>query len=169
MVLLDDAGHGSRELDAIISRLALTDQKPDTRLTMLLASQREQAVHFAAKLKDLCELSIEIEAWDEHETATYVRETLVGSGGSEHIFDPQALHRLHELTDGIPRRVRQLAEVSLVAGAADRVQQIGSQIVDSVYRGLCKRQHSRSPDSTQYSVLSTQPPPSGPGVGASMR
>lgn len=139
VILLDDAGHCSRDLDDTISRLALTDQHPGTRLTILLASQQDQAAHFAAKLKDLCELSIVIEPWSEEETAAYVRDTLARVGGREPIFAAEALRRLYELTDGIPRRVRQLAEVCLVAGAADHAPQIGPQIIQSIHSGLAQQ------------------------------
>ena len=136
VVLLDDAGEGSREIDAAVSRLALTDQQPDARLTIVLACRRQQALQFASKLNELCELRIELEPWEAQDTAAYVRDTLVRLGGRDDIFEPAALGRLHDLSGGIPRRVRQLAEVCLVAGAAEGLQRIESQLVESVHRGL---------------------------------
>jgi type II secretory pathway predicted ATPase ExeA len=136
VVLLDDVGDCSHEVGATVGRLALTDQQPDARLTIVLACRRRQVEQLGSKLNDLCELRIEVDPWEAQDTAGYVRDTLVRLGGRDSIFQPQALARLHELAGGNPRRVRQLAEVALVAGAAGDLQQIDPQLVETVHRDL---------------------------------
>ncbi len=44
--------------------------------------------------------------------------------------------RLHELSQGIPRRVRQLAELSLLAGASKQLAAVDGPTVDSVHEEL---------------------------------
>jgi hypothetical protein len=46
------------------------------------------------------------------------------------------LHRLHDLCDGIPRRVNQLANLALLAGAGRKLTLIDTDTVDSVYHEL---------------------------------
>jgi type II secretory pathway predicted ATPase ExeA len=103
---------------------------------LVLSGQRQRTGHFTAKLNDLCELRIELEPWDAAETANYVRYSLEQAGGDPEIFDEDSLDHLHQVTRGIPRRVRQLAELCLLAAAAEEVNAIESGIVDSVHRGL---------------------------------
>ena len=123
-------------MDGTLSRLALTETHPDARFTILLAGTSQEIERLDAKLQELCELRIELEPWEPSETGTYVREALVRHGGSAGIFDDSALIRLHELSEGIPRRIRQLAEVSLATGAAEGLQQIEPRVVEAAYQGL---------------------------------
>ncbi len=135
VVLLDDVG-SAQSVDGTLSRLALTETHPDARFTILLAGTPQEVERLDSKLQDLCELKIELEPWEPSETAAYVRESLVRHGGRAEIFDDSALIRLHELSEGIPRRIRQLAEVSLATGAAEGLQQIEPRVVEAAYQAL---------------------------------
>jgi type II secretory pathway predicted ATPase ExeA len=44
--------------------------------------------------------------------------------------------RLHELAHGIPRRVSQLADLALLAGAGRNLDQIDAEVVETVYQEL---------------------------------
>lgn len=136
VVMVDDADEGNRPVLAAISRLSLLDPHPEARLTLVLAAQRQRTGQFTAKLNDLCELRIELEPWDVTETANYIRFALETVGCEAEIFDEDSLEYLHQVTRGIPRRVRQLAELCLLAGAADELQMISAGVVESVHRGL---------------------------------
>jgi general secretion pathway protein A len=135
VILLDDVGSAAG-VDGTLSRLALTETHPEARFTMLLTGTPSEVERLNAKLQDLCELRIDLEPWEPSETESYVREALVRHGGSAGIFEDSALVRLHELSEGIPRRIRQLAEVSLATGAAEGLQQIDPRVVESAYQGL---------------------------------
>jgi type II secretory pathway predicted ATPase ExeA len=52
------------------------------------------------------------------------------------VFAATAVARLHELAQGIPSRVRQLADLALVAGAATSAAEISESIVESASREL---------------------------------
>ena len=65
-----------------------------------------------------------------------MNDALQRVGGTSEIFTESAFQRLYDLTQGIPRRVRQLAELSLVAGAADGINQIEADAVDAVHQSL---------------------------------
>ena len=52
------------------------------------------------------------------------------------LFSLEAVERLFDLTSGVPRRIRQLAELSLLAGAAESLDEIPAGIVDSVQQSL---------------------------------
>jgi len=58
------------------------------------------------------------------------------AGGSRRIFSDAAVAQLYELSQGVPRRIRQLAELSLLASAAEELDEVTAAVVDSVYRSL---------------------------------
>ena len=52
------------------------------------------------------------------------------------IFDAGAIDRLHQLTNGVPRRICQLAELALAAGAGQDEAEIGGETVEAVFEEL---------------------------------
>ncbi len=136
VILLDDFDEADREVQSAINRLCLIDQHPEARLTVVLAAQRPRAGSFSSKLEELCELRIDLEPWEAAETAGYIRHSMEQAGGQPDCFEEDALEHLHSLSRGLPRRIRQLAELSLLAGAAEELQQISSSVIESVHRSL---------------------------------
>jgi len=136
IVLLDDVDESSSDVRAAISRLALFDPQPDARLTVILTAQRQRVSHLGSKLNELCDLRIELEPLDEVETAAYVEYVLQRAGAKRSLFSVAALERLHELTRGNLRKIRQLAELSLLAAAAEAAHEVGVEIIDSVQDSL---------------------------------
>ena len=86
-------------------------------------------------LLDLAELRIDIEPWEPADTEDYLSHSLAQAGCQTPVFDEPAVARLHELSRGIPRRVTQLADLALVAGAGRELRQIDAEVVESVYQG----------------------------------
>ena len=136
VILLDDAEECENSVYAAISRFALSEQRPESRVTLVMSSQRQRSRTFGSKLNEMCDLRIDILPWSATETTEYVKDALQRVGGTSEIFTESAFQRLYDLTQGIPRRVRQLAELSLVAGAADGINQIEADAVDAVHQSL---------------------------------
>ena len=136
VVLLDEADQASSEALTHVTRLAQHDWSPDARLTLVLASPPEQLGHLGGTLLELAELRIDLEPWEAADTAAFVIRALTQAGSERTIFTRPALVRLHELTQGIPRRVSQLADLALLAGAGDRLEEIDVGVVEAVYQEL---------------------------------
>ncbi len=136
ILMLDDADEMSLDLQSALCRLAIADNHPDTRLTIILAAQPQRTSRFGTKLTELCDLRTELEPWDARETEQFLRASLRLVGGDEHLFTPAAADHLFHLTQGVPRRVRQLAELALLAGAAEELADLDEEVIESVYRSL---------------------------------
>ena len=136
VVMLDDVDDAQRDVQAAISRLSLIDPHPDARFTMLLTGQRQRMHGLGSKLNDLCELRIDLEPWEADETIRYIDFALKHVGARENVFAAEALEAIHQLAHGIPRRIRQLAELSLLAGASEELPEISSAVVESVQSSL---------------------------------
>jgi type II secretory pathway predicted ATPase ExeA len=140
VLLLDNADQAAAVVLDHVIRWAQSKNAGDGRLTIVLTATAiapaNSAVRLPARLLELAELRIDLEAWDPFDTVQYVTETLAQAGSETPIFTDEALHHLHDLTGGIPRRIDQLANLALLAGAGRELAQIDVDTVDSVYHEL---------------------------------
>jgi type II secretory pathway predicted ATPase ExeA len=136
VVLLDDADQAKPDVLAQVSRLAQLHQGPDSPLTLVLAARPEQVGQLGDALLERVELRIDLGPWDESDTENYLRTSLCRAGRKSDVFAPAAIARLHVLSGGVPRRVTQLADLALLAGAGRRLQEIDAETVESVYHEL---------------------------------
>jgi general secretion pathway protein A len=77
-----------------------------------------------------------LRAFPPQETADYVRHRLEVAGAKRAIFDPPALVALHELTQGIPRRINRLADLALLIGYAEGLRTITAAHLEAVHAEL---------------------------------
>ena len=135
VVLLDDADQADRDVLQHVTRLVRFDAS-DTRLTVVLAGRCEAMMKLGPRLLDLADLRIDVEPWEPTDTEQFLQSVLAQAGQHSQVFDPQAVARLHELSEGIPRRVSQLADLALVAGASQHLTLIDAGVIEEVYREL---------------------------------
>jgi general secretion pathway protein A len=136
ILLLDDADLARAEVIDQIIRLAQLDASRDARLTIVLAAQPRRLNRLGNRLLELADLRIDLEGWEADDTAAFLKRALSEAGRSTPVFSEAALLRLYELASGIPRRVKQLADLALLAGAGGNLVQIEADTVDSVFREL---------------------------------
>jgi type II secretory pathway predicted ATPase ExeA len=136
VLLLDDADEASGDVLSHVVRVAQSDPSPSARLTVLLAASSERIECLGPRLLELAELRIDIEAWEEADTSAYVTSALIRAGRSTPAFDEAALARLHELSSGNPRRIGQLANLALLAGAGRQLERVDADTIDAVCHEL---------------------------------
>jgi len=136
VILLDDADCADDWVLAQVARLARHESSSESRLTLILAGRREKMGRLGDRLLELAELRIDLEPWNQADTANYLNTSLAHAGSKSPVFSESAIDRLHDLTHGIPRRAAQLADLSLLAGAGANLPQIDADVVESVYHEL---------------------------------
>jgi general secretion pathway protein A len=139
VLLLDDADEAPQAVVDHVIRLVQADNAAGGRLTVALSATTapaSSAVRLSSRLLELADLRIDLDAWEPGDTVQYVNAALAQAGSTEPIFSTEALHHLHDLAGGIPRRVAQLANLSLLAGAGRELDQIDADTVDGVYHEL---------------------------------
>ncbi len=99
---------------------------------MLLSVDDDSIVNLPRWILDQCDLKIELPSWDLGQTADYFDFALDQAGGNGDIFNGQAITRIQELSDGIPRKIVQISELALVAGAVRKSEKVTSELVDQV-------------------------------------
>jgi len=136
IVLLDDADCADDRMLAQVTRLARHGPSNESRLTMILAGRPEKIGRLGDQLLELAELRIDLEPWNQADTANFLNTSLTHAGSKSQVFSESAIDRLHDLTHGVPRRAAQLADLSLLAGAGANLPQIDAAVVESVYHEL---------------------------------
>ena len=139
VLLLDDADEAPPAIMDHVIRLIQADNAAGGRLTVVLTATTapaSSAVRLPSRILELADLRIDLDAWEAGDTVQYVAAALAQAGGTDGIFTTDALHHLHDLAGGIPRRVAQLANLALLAGAGRSLEHIDAETVDSVYHEL---------------------------------
>jgi general secretion pathway protein A len=136
VLLLDDVDHASERVLQHVNRLARFDPSPEMRLTIVLAGRGEGMARLDDSLLGLAELRIDVEPWQRDDTQQYVKTMLSHAGRQQPVFAERAVDRMHELADGIPRRISQLADLALLAGAGQNLDQIDAGVVEAAYEEL---------------------------------
>lgn len=136
VVLLDDVDRAAPEVIVQINRLARLSPAGDLRLTIVLSGRPAEIGRVGDSLLELADLRIDLGCWRPDDTARYVANSLALAGRQKAVFDPSAIARLHQLGGGVPRRISQLADLALLAGAGRHQDHVDSETVESVYREL---------------------------------
>ena len=136
VVIFDDADRASEEVLTQVARLAQFDCSPDSRLTIVLAGCPDRISRLGDSLLERAELRIDVEPWKPADTENYLKASLARAGRDAPVFADPAIERLHQLGQGIPRRINQLADLALLAGAGQNLDQIDADTVESVYHEL---------------------------------
>jgi len=105
-------------------------------ITMILAVDPSRMGRLGGDLLEMSPLRIELDPWGVEEVERYIRSSLSSAGGMPDIFDASAIGRLCELASGIPRWVRELAELALLAGASEQRGHIDAETIESAYQEI---------------------------------
>lgn len=136
VLLLDDADRSLAAVRDQIGRLAQLEDGRATRLTWILAARPEHASRLGARLMELTDLRIDLAPWELADTDGYLRHALARAGRTEETFIPAALGRLHAVTQGSPRAINQVAELALLAAAAQGLPRVDEHTIDAVVEEL---------------------------------
>jgi general secretion pathway protein A len=132
VVLLDDLDRGGNEVLANVERLVALGGG----LTVVATARPKTASRLGTQLLALAALRIDLEPWNEQETSEYLTASLARAGRQQPAFCPEAVRRLFELSGGAPRKVNQLAQLALLAGAGQKLVQIDEMTIDAVQEEL---------------------------------
>jgi type II secretory pathway predicted ATPase ExeA len=132
VVLLDDLDRASSKVLLVVERLLATC----SGLTVVAAARPNTAGRIGGRLLEQAALRIDLSPWNESETSGYLAASLASAGRAQAAFDAAATRRLFELSGGAPRRVNQLAQLALVAGAGQQLVQIDEGTIEAVEEEL---------------------------------
>ena len=127
LLLIDDVENCGAEAESDLIRLVRSTE--GKHISTVLAIDSQLVSTTSRWLLDRSYLHVELTAWDVQQTREYVRFALARCGGSTTIFTDAAIMRLTEMSKGIPRRMAQLADLALIAGAVAQSGRIDEPIL----------------------------------------
>jgi type II secretory pathway predicted ATPase ExeA len=133
ILAIDDLHRGSEEVLLTVERLL---RNTEFSLTVVASVADSAVARLGNGLVDLAELRIELTAWTADETRDYLQAALAHAGRRQTTFAAAAAQRLFQLSGGTPRRVNQLAQLALVAGAGQQLPEIDEETVLAVHDEL---------------------------------
>jgi len=137
LLIVDDLHQALPEGAALIDRLHAFAEGSATNLVLVLACEVGQQGSLTSRILSRAELRVELDLWNLEETAGFLQQWLSQTSADNHEFDDQAVEVLHELAAGNPRRVRQLAELTLLAGSGLSDGPVREDVVQAAYDELC--------------------------------
>jgi general secretion pathway protein A len=139
LIVIDEAhlldANGALEAVRLLLNLE-TDGRPD--LTLLLAGQTTllAAVDRYPQFEERLGVKCLLRPLTQTETFAYVQHRLSVAGASRPIFDDEALETVHRLSLGVPRRINRLADLALLIGYAEELNEIGAPHIEAVAEEL---------------------------------
>ncbi|MCH5374612.1 MAG: AAA family ATPase [Planctomycetes bacterium] len=108
--------------------------------TVLLVGQPAllPALHRMPELEERLAVKCLLRRFSTDETVAYVSHRLRAAGAADvhAIFEPEALEVIHQMADGVPRKINRLADLALLIGFADEQPRIGAVHVEAVAEEL---------------------------------
>ncbi len=127
-LFIDDVESASPEAEADIARL-MSQAFP---LTIVLGVETRLISAVSRRLLDQTELQIELPAWSEEQTAEFLAWELGRLGRKTPVFTDTAVRQIQQLSGGVARRIVQLADLALVAGAVSQSDFVDAECIDQV-------------------------------------
>jgi general secretion pathway protein A len=137
LLLIDDLHLASTEGAAVVDRLHAYAESNEAGLLLIAACESRCQESLTTRLLSRAQLRVDLDWWNLEETAGFLQLWLAQNGGEGQEFDDQAIEVLHELAEGNPRRVRQLAELTLLAGSGEGERLLHEGVVQAAFEELC--------------------------------
>lgn len=133
IVLVDDAHLLQPQHFETLQLLMSVQQHAGNPLQLVLVGRGEllPRVERAAGLDQRVAVRTSIDPLPPEETALYIEHRLQYAGGQGSMFRPDAYQSFWEISQGVPRRLNQICDLSLLVGYADGMQDLSSVEVEA--------------------------------------
>lgn len=143
VIVLDEAHlleqYGLLEPLRLLLNIANTHSPGESAWTLILVGQPTLLSHVERyhPLDERLAVKCMLNRLLPDETVAYIQHRIRMVGGkSETIFEEAALERIHQLSQGIPRKINRLCDLALMVGFAEERKMIEAPIIDSVHSDL---------------------------------
>lgn len=136
VMLLDDVDEADPLVMETVARLIEMERGANSAVTFILAATQGQLRRLTPRLLAQAELRINLDTWEESDTANYLFNSLRQAGRQDTPFNTDAIRRLHQLCGGVPRRITQLANLALLAGAGRNIHRIDAETIENAWQEL---------------------------------
>ncbi len=136
ILLIDDIHEAEQDVLTAITRLAQWQPARTSRVTIIAASEADRVELVGRRLLELSDLRMDLAPWRVEDTVALIHREMEAAGCDRVVFGQETLEEIHRVSEGIPRRIGQLTELALVAGAGQKMDQIDSETILAVQEEL---------------------------------
>jgi type II secretory pathway predicted ATPase ExeA len=135
VVIFDHLDRAHPDCQQVVQRLLSSDAHP-CAATFVLAFSGQSFPVIPREWRQVADLRIELTPLTADETAAFVESLLVALQLPKDAFDAAAAEILFRATQGVPRDVVRLCELSLLSALQDDKQPISGDVVEAAMREL---------------------------------
>ncbi|MDA1163350.1 MAG: hypothetical protein O3B13_09630 [Planctomycetota bacterium] len=134
---------------SLLERLFCTAQDASGLSTFITAVRTKELPRLSGILSELSDLRVELHALQLDETHEFISDLLTQAGSDREIFTNDATLQIHSHTQGCPRLINRLCELSMIAGMAADKDRIDGALVNAVSSSLVTK-FDRSREIVEY-------------------
>jgi len=141
VILIDEAQIIKNEATFEELRLFMNFQLNDKFLiTLILIGQPEllSKVQAIPQLDQRMGIKYHLSGLNENETAEYIRHRLAVAGGRSEIFMQEAVQIIYGYSKGLPRKINNICDMSLLVGYGQEVKEISKGLAEKVMADLSR-------------------------------
>jgi general secretion pathway protein A len=137
---------------SLLERLFCTAEETSGLSTFITSVRTKELPRLSGILSELADLRVELHPFQLDETAEFIDDMLKQAGSDREIFTNDATLQIHAHTQGSPRLINRLCELSMIAGMAADKDHIDGALVNSVSSSLVTK-FDRSKEIVEYHEL----------------
>lgn len=137
---------------SLLERLFCAAEEKSGFSTFITAVRSKELPRLSGILSELADLRVELNPLQLDETDEFISNMLKQAGSDREIFTSDATLQIHAHTQGCPRLINRLCELSMIAGMAADKDWIDGSLVDSVSSSLVTK-FDKSKEVVEYHEL----------------
>ncbi|MBA2705381.1 MAG: AAA family ATPase [Blastocatellia bacterium] len=145
--LADNASQGGREVVAVVDEAHLLDAETledirllsnsnfdtSSALSIILLGQQQLRAHLKdprlEALNQRLTYRFFLEGFTSAETAAYIKHRVETAGGSADVFTDDAIHRIFDASEGVPREINNLCSLALLKAQTNGAEEVDGKLV----------------------------------------
>ena len=130
-LIVDEAQNLSREALEEIRMISNLQSDKEALIQILLVGQpelREKIMRYP-QLEQRVALKCYLRRFGEEDTRKYVKHRLQVAGAVRSLFTPGVLYQIHKVSNGVPRRINNVADMCLLEAANRGVETVDEEIL----------------------------------------
>ena len=156
LLIIDEAQNLTLPAMEQLRMLSNVNSEKDLVLQVILMGQRElreklqqpELAQFAQRIS----IDYHLTELDEKETTAYIKHRLTKAGGSAHLFNEAACALVYRYSEGVPRVINKICDLSLVYGFAEQAGVIDARLIEAVAQDQKLIKQIETPDKISTAV-----------------
>lgn len=132
VLLFDHLDRADNSCPGIIARLMHLNCRSTPWTTIIAAVRKNSLPEYRDIFQDAIDLQIEVATLNQDESRDYVLSQLKSVGRRESLFTDAALNCIFEKSNGLPREINRLCDLSLLSAMSTRATSVSEDVVASV-------------------------------------